>query len=84
MIPDFADSLRRAQRQHRAIIDAIRAREGARAEALAREHARLARSNLEYVMRERPRLWPTGCRASRLSPNTPPETSMRGENACPA
>ena len=56
MIPDFRESLRRAQHQHRAIFDAIRDREGARAEALAREHARLARSNLEYVMREAPGL----------------------------
>lgn len=55
-IPDFRESLTRAQRQHRAIFDAILAREGARAEALAREHARLARSNLEYVMREKPGL----------------------------
>lgn len=50
LIPDFRDSLRRAQVQHRAIADAIAAREGARAEALAREHARLARINFEYVM----------------------------------
>ena len=35
-----------AQAQHRAIVDAIEAREGARAEALAREHARIARENL--------------------------------------
>lgn len=52
----FRDSLRRAQRQHRAIFEAILAREGARAEALTREHARLARVNLEYVMREDPAL----------------------------
>ncbi|WP_375258740.1 GntR family transcriptional regulator [Citreimonas sp.] len=56
LIPDFRDSLRRAQVQHRAIHDAIRAREGARAEALAREHARLARTNLEYVMTQAPDL----------------------------
>jgi GntR family transcriptional regulator, vanillate catabolism transcriptional regulator len=36
-----------AQTQHRAIVDAIVAREGARAEALAREHARIARENLD-------------------------------------
>ena len=35
-----------AQAQHRAIVAAIEAREGARAEALAREHARIARENL--------------------------------------
>ena len=56
LIPDFRDGLRRAQWQHRAIHDAIRAREGTRAEALAREHARLARANREYVMREHPGL----------------------------
>ncbi|MFT5062111.1 MAG: GntR family transcriptional regulator of vanillate catabolism, partial [Polaromonas sp.] len=39
MIPDFLDSLRYAQRQHRAIMEAITNREGARSEALAREHA---------------------------------------------
>lgn len=56
MIPDFRESLRRAQLQHRAIFDAIKDREGARAEALAREHARLARSNLEYVTDKDPSL----------------------------
>lgn len=56
LIPDFRASLGRAQQQHRAIHAAIKAREGARAEALAREHARLARINLEYVMTENPGL----------------------------
>jgi GntR family transcriptional regulator of vanillate catabolism len=57
-LPDKADiaafrrSLNVAQDQHRAILDAIAAREGTRADALAREHARLARRNLEYVMEE--------------------------------
>lgn len=50
LIRDFQTSLIRAQTQHRAIVAAIRNREGARAEALGREHARLARENLEYVM----------------------------------
>jgi GntR family transcriptional regulator of vanillate catabolism len=40
-------SLVLAQQQHRALIDAIAHREGARAESLAREHARIARENLE-------------------------------------
>ncbi|WP_336245344.1 GntR family transcriptional regulator [Maritimibacter dapengensis] len=40
-------SLILAQAQHRAMIEAIAGREGARAEALAREHARIARRNLE-------------------------------------
>jgi GntR family transcriptional regulator of vanillate catabolism len=38
------------QAQHRAIVNAIEMREGARAEALSREHARLARQNLHYLM----------------------------------
>lgn len=56
VIPDFRQSLTRAQHQHREIFSAIRNREGSRAEALAREHARLARENLEYVMRSDPSL----------------------------
>ncbi|MEM9107970.1 MAG: GntR family transcriptional regulator [Pseudomonadota bacterium] len=55
-IPDFQKSLQHAQHQHRAIHGSIINREGARAEALAREHARLAMSNLEYVMQEKPKL----------------------------
>lgn len=55
-IADFRASLRRAQRQHRHMLEAIVNREGARAEALAREHARLARENLEFVLRADPRL----------------------------
>jgi len=35
------------QTQHRALVEAIEAREGARAEAIAREHARIARENLD-------------------------------------
>ncbi len=46
----FRQSLDLAQRQHRAIVEAIELREGARAEGLAREHARHARQNLEYVL----------------------------------
>ncbi|KAA9007851.1 GntR family transcriptional regulator [Histidinibacterium aquaticum] len=56
VIPDFRDSLLRAQVQHRALTQAIAAREGARAEALAREHARLARENFQYVMMKKPDL----------------------------
>lgn len=48
-IPDFQDSLRYAQRQHRAILEAIVNREGARAEAITREHARLALINLNHL-----------------------------------
>lgn len=43
----FELSLRVAQAQHHALIDAISNREGARAEAIAREHVRAARRNVE-------------------------------------
>jgi len=39
-----------AQSQHRAIAEAIGAREGARAEAIAREHARIARLSLDSAL----------------------------------
>lgn len=46
----FHKSLHIAQEHHRGLVEAIAAREGTRAEALAREHARIARRNLEYVL----------------------------------
>jgi GntR family transcriptional regulator of vanillate catabolism len=49
------DILAVAQSQHRAIVEAISSREGARAESLAREHSRLARTNLENALRHRRR-----------------------------
>jgi GntR family transcriptional regulator of vanillate catabolism len=52
-MPEIRASLVVAQAQHRAIVDAIRLREGARAEALAREHARLARTNLDVMIEDR-------------------------------
>lgn len=45
-----------AQNHHRAVVEAIAEREGARAEALMREHARLARRNLEAALTDRGRL----------------------------
>ncbi len=51
-VPAFRRSLYGAQAQHRAMVNAIEMREGARAESLAREHARLARQNLEHVLDE--------------------------------
>lgn len=42
-----------SQMHHRAIVDAIANREATRAEALAREHSRLARTSLEMVMRDK-------------------------------
>lgn len=45
----FAEGLLAARQQHKAIVEAIRNREGARAESLAREHVRAARRNVEIV-----------------------------------
>lgn len=56
LIPDFRDSLWLAQTHHRAIVEAIENREGTRAEGLAREHARLARKNLDFVVTAKPNL----------------------------
>ena len=49
-IAAFRGSLVTAQSQHCAIFEAIESREGARAEALCREHARLALQNLTFFM----------------------------------
>ena len=56
LVPDFLPSLIRAQGQHRAIIEAIGNREGARAEALSREHARLALNNFAFLTKSKPHL----------------------------
>jgi GntR family transcriptional regulator of vanillate catabolism len=48
--PRSRDSLLVAQAQHRAVVDAIVRREGARAEALMREHARIAQQNLRDAL----------------------------------
>lgn len=45
-----------AQDHHRTVIDAIENREGARAEAIMREHARLAARNLRLALRNRSHL----------------------------
>ena len=50
---EVRDVLSNAQAQHRAIVEAIANREGARAESVAREHSRLARTNLENALRHR-------------------------------
>lgn len=47
---ELIKTLSTAQEQHRAIVDAIGAREGFRAESLAREHARAARRNVEFLL----------------------------------
>jgi GntR family transcriptional regulator of vanillate catabolism len=48
--PQARDNLLIAQHQHRAVLQAIEQREGARAEALMREHARLAQGNLAQAL----------------------------------
>lgn len=48
--PRARDVLVVAQDQHRCLLDAIRRREGARAESIAREHARIAQHNLGEVL----------------------------------
>jgi GntR family transcriptional regulator of vanillate catabolism len=52
-LPEARTVLTVAQDHHRCIIEAIASGEGARAEALAREHARLAARNLRYALRDR-------------------------------
>jgi GntR family transcriptional regulator, vanillate catabolism transcriptional regulator len=52
-LPASRDILIIAHRHHEDLIEAIERRQGARAESLAREHARLALSNLEIVVEHR-------------------------------
>ena len=51
--PDARKIIVIAQDQHHAIVEAISQREGARAEALMREHSRLAVRNLHIALRSR-------------------------------
>lgn len=50
-LPESREILVIAHRHHLGLIEAIERHEGARAESLAREHARLALTNLEIVLR---------------------------------
>lgn len=52
-LPESREILVIAQSHHRAMVDAIEGREGARAEGIAREHARIASRNLEIVLANR-------------------------------
>jgi GntR family transcriptional regulator of vanillate catabolism len=52
-LPESREILLIGHDHHRGLIEALERREGARAEALAREHARLARRNLEVVLENR-------------------------------
>lgn len=52
-LPESWEILLVAQHQHHALLDAISRREGARADAIAREHARIARRNLDVALENR-------------------------------
>ncbi|SRR6266540_1293732 len=52
-LPESREILVIANDHHKGLIEAMERREAARAEALAREHARVARRNLEIVMENR-------------------------------
>jgi GntR family transcriptional regulator of vanillate catabolism len=49
-LPESHRVLYVAQRQHRALLDAIERGEGARAEAIGREHAHIAQENLDLAL----------------------------------
>jgi len=49
--PQSRDMLVVAQDQHRQVLDAIERREGSRAEAIMREHSRIAQRNLREAVR---------------------------------
>lgn len=55
-LPEAHNILLIAQEHHRIVVDAIENREGARAEAIMREHARLAVRNLRLALRNRTNL----------------------------
>ena len=52
-LPESREILVIAQYQHRELVRAIERREGARAERIGREHARLASRNLDVVLDHR-------------------------------
>jgi hypothetical protein len=49
-LPESREILVIAQSHHRAILEALERRDGTRAEGVAREHARIARRNLEIAV----------------------------------
>jgi GntR family transcriptional regulator of vanillate catabolism len=52
-LPQAGEMLVLGQHQHNAIVEAVENRHGTRAESLAREHARLARRNLETALSDK-------------------------------
>ncbi len=53
LAPEFREMFLLAVEQHRGISDAIQVQDGPKAEALMREHARLAWRNLEFALQNR-------------------------------
>lgn len=53
VLPRSREILLVAQYHHWGLVDAIRERQGTRAEEIAREHARLSRVNLDFVLEDR-------------------------------
>jgi GntR family transcriptional regulator of vanillate catabolism len=53
LAPEFREMFLLAVEQHRGISDAVQDRNGSQAEALMREHARLAWRNLEFALQNR-------------------------------
>lgn len=54
VLPESRLILQIAQEQHRGVVEAIERREGARAEALMREHSRVAHRNLLLALQNQP------------------------------
>jgi GntR family transcriptional regulator of vanillate catabolism len=63
--PQARDMLVVAQDQHRQVLEAIGQREGARAEAIMREHSRIAQRNLRAAVKSRKRAQLPGVRLIR-------------------
>jgi GntR family transcriptional regulator, vanillate catabolism transcriptional regulator len=53
ILPQTTELLTIAKEQHRAILEAVANREGTRAEMIVREHARMARRNLELALQHK-------------------------------
>jgi GntR family transcriptional regulator, vanillate catabolism transcriptional regulator len=53
ILPHAAELMTIAKEQHRAILEALADKEGTRAELLVREHARMARRNLELALQHK-------------------------------
>jgi GntR family transcriptional regulator of vanillate catabolism len=73
--PRARDMLIVAQDQHRQVLDAVAAGEGARAEAIMREHSRLAQRNLREAVQSRALERMPGMRLIR-PPHDPPDTPL--------